>query len=460
MSRKKSRKVGSRIFTDNNLSRVANKIAVAPSAGETKVTARKPLTWKHNKSGLSGTFVALYEEVLDGVPEKLSAKPAERITMYNRVIEAIGSAKKNNVADTGSVVFDIPWTMLDFPADGVGREKRVDKGHVGFILTNYRAHGWAVPVVTMRPVYDDYGTLVTVLFEVTDGFHRRTVTLERAYADRPEDLQTGKNPVKITVSVSPVETTKETAESFADNNAAGKRPMARDDDWRNMYIAGAPEVVATVDLAADYGLDASAPIGRRGWPRCHGKIIMHMCNVDFGGGAYQFPWMKESDVRHALRVITSPECVGVYKRTEAVNKQNFFAGLCHFIAYYHRPGYVHDIGLKHLLACPGIIDRALDIAEDMTPAIIRVEMPHVTEAMLSRNESVRYHSVAAALRRLYLANVPPPKARHSVWSDCPPEVRQLFHVAPEISDPAERAKFIAQMNNKLNRTTKKKAITR
>jgi hypothetical protein len=168
-------------------------------------------------------------------------------------------------------------------------------------------------------------------------------------------------------------------------------------------------------------------------------------------------------VRNALRVITTPECVGVYKRHEAVNKQNFFAGLCHFSAFYYRPGYVHDIGLKHLLSCPGIIDRALDIAEEMTAAIIRVEMPHVTEAMLSRNESLRYHAVAAALRRLYIANVPPPKARHSVWSDCPTELRQLFHVAPSIADAAERAKFIAQMTDKLEgkRTRRRaKALTR
>ena len=416
------------------------------------------LTWHNTKKGTSGTFIALYEEMIDDVPEELSASPAERIAMYERIRAHINSRRAGNVADSGSIVFDIPWTMLDFPRDGVGREKRVDRGHVGHIVQNYHPSSWATPVVTMRPVYGENGELETVLYEITDGNHRRCIALERAYSDRPDDLRTGKNPVKITVSVSEVSSTQETAESFTDNNAGGVRPMAGTDNWRNMYVAGLPEVVATVKLAAEYGLDASAPVNKRGWPRCHGKIIMHMCNITFGGGPYAFPWLKEKDVRTALRVITDPECVGVYKNTDAVNKQNFFAGLCHFIAYYYRPGYVHDIGLKHLLSRPDIVERSIELGKDITPAIIQVEMPHVTSAMLARDESMRYHRVALALKRMYVTKVPPPKMRSKIdgWPDCPAELRQLFHTAPEIADDTKRAKLIADLQTKLDTLTKKK----
>lgn len=416
------------------------------------------LTWHNTKKGTSGTFIALYDEMIDDVPEELSASPAERIAMYERIKATLNSRRASNVADSGAIIYDIPWTMLDFPRDGVGREKRVDRGHVGHIVQHYHASSWATPVVTMRPVYDANGALETVLFEITDGNHRRCIALERAYAERPDDLRTGKNPVKITVSVSEIASTQETAESFTDNNAAGKRPMAGTDNWRNMYVAGLPEVVSTVKLAEEYGLDASAPVNKRGWPRCHGKIIMHMCNVTFGGGPYAFPWLKEKDVRTALRFITDPDCVGVYKNTDAVNKQNFFAGLCHFIAYYYRPGYVHDIGLKHLLSRPDIVERSIELGKDITPAIIQVEMPHVTSAMLSRDESLRYHRVALALKRLYVTKVPPPKMRSKIdgWPDCPAELRQLFHTAPEIVDDTKRAKFIADLQTKLDALTKKR----
>lgn len=418
------------------------------------------LTWHNKRQGTSGTFSALYEEMLNDVPKELSATPKERIAMYERVKAAINTKRNNNLADSGAVVVDIPWTMLDFPRDGVGREKRVDRGHVGHIVQNYHPGSWAVPVVTMRPVYDEHGTLETVLFEITDGQHRRCIALERAYADRPEDLHTGKNPVKITVSVSEVSSTRETAKSFTDNNAGGKRPMAGTDNWRNMYVAGLPEVVAAVDLAAEYGLDASAPVSKRGWPRCHGKIIMHMCNITFGGGPYEFPWIKEKDVRTALRMITDPECIGVYKNTDSVNKQNFFAGLCHFIAYYYRPGYVHDIGLKHLLAKSDIVERAVELSQNITPDIIQIEMPHVTRTTLSRDETRRYHSVAVALKRMYVAKVPPPKMRSKVdgWPDCPAELRQLFHVAPDIADSDARAKFIADLHKKLDAKTTKRRV--
>lgn len=429
-------------------------------ATATAVAKPRRLTWRNKKTGTSGTFNALYAEMIDDVPERLSATPEERIAMRERIKAAINTQTARDVADSGSIVFNIPWNMLDFPREGVGREKRVDLGHVGHIVQNYHPNSWATPVVNMRPIYDERGALKTVLFEITDGNHRRCVVLERAYSDRPEDLQTGKNPVKITVSVTEVVSPQQTAQSFSEINAKS-RPTAGSDNWRNLYVANTPEVVNAVQLAAEYGLDASAPVGKRGWPRCHGKIIMHMCNVDFGGGAYAFPWIKEKDVRTALRLITDPDCVGVYKNTDAVNKQNFFAGLCHFIAYYHRPGYAHDIGLKHLLANPEIVERCVEFGKEITPAIIQVEMPHVTAAMLARDETLRYHRVALALKRMYETKVPPPRVRSKAagWPECPAELRQLFHVAPGIQDENVRKRFIAEMNNTLDKRRNKTKTT-
>lgn len=449
-----------------NKKRVAHKVRVSTPVRqntprttmtvEIKQKKSKPLTWKNDKKGTCGKFVALYEEMLNDVPNELSAPPAERIATFHRVRKALAHAK-NNVANTGAVIFDIQWTMLDFPKEGVGREKRVDRGHVGHIVQNYNASSWAVPVVAMRPIYDDAGNLINALFEITDGMHRRCIALERAYASCPDALRTDKNPVKISVSVSEVSSVRETAQSFADQNGGGRLRMRGTDDWRNMYLAGLKSVVDTVNLAAEYGLDASAPVNKRGWPRCQGKIIMHMCNVDFNGGPYHFPWLKEEDVRYALRLITDPACTGVYKNTNAVNKQNFFGGLCHFLAYYARPGYAHYIGLRHLLSRPEIVERAIEIGKEYSEGLIRLEMPHVTEAMLSRDETSRYHQIAAALRRLYVTKVPAPKTRSTSdgWAECPADLRRLFHLAPAIVDDEERKRFISDIHAKLNALDKK-----
>ena len=418
---------------------------------------KRPLTWKNTKRGTSGTFVALYEEMIDDLPPGLSAPPEDRIAMFEKIRTALNTKPQNNIADTGAIVYAIPWTMLDFPRDGVGREKHVNRGHVGHIVQNYHSGSWSPPTVTMRPIYNAAGELETVLFEVTDGYHRRCVILERAYASRPDDLRTGKQPIKINVSISEIASVREAAKSFEDQNAA-KLIVTGSDNWRNMYIAGKPEVVSTVRLAAEYGLDASAPVDKRGWPRCQGKIIMHMCNIDFGGGPYHFPWITEKDVRTALRIVNDPECVGVYRNSDAINKQNFFAGLCHFIAFYVRPGYVHDSGLKHLLSRPDIVERAIEVGKDLSPSVIQVEMPQVTSAMLARDEARRYHQVAAALRQFYVTKVPPPKMRskNDGWPECPAELRQLFHVAPDITDDAKRAAFIVDLHTKLDNARGKK----
>lgn len=409
------------------------------------VATPKQVAWKHRKSGETGVFTALYDEVLYDLPAELSASPAARIAMYQRVMRAINSRGANE-DKTGTATVSIPWTMLDFPPDGVGREVRVDKGHIGHIVRHYNDHCWAVPVVNMLPIYDKNGTIVNVFFYVPDGWHRTRIRMEIGYRTRPEDLRTGNNPLAIEVSAAPVSSIAEVAAAFSAANAKGKRPMAGTDEWRNMYIEGVPSVVNAVRLAAEYGLDASAPIGKRGWPRFpNGKIIMHMCD----GVRYHFPWINESHVRRAMQLLTDPECEGVYAHKDAL-KQNFFGGLCHLIAYYETPGYMHDIGLKHMFSRPDILSRVEELANEMSPAVLMIEM-QVPEIVLSRDESKRYHNYAAAMRRLYLANVPPPKARNGVWAECPPELRQLFHVAPGIQDENERKRFIAEMNSALNK---------
>ena len=407
----------------------------------------KQLSWKHRKSGETGVFAALFEEVLYDVPEGLSATPATRIAKYNAIMRAINSTPAN--ADkTGTITVRIPWTMLDFPPDGVGREVRVDKGHIGHIARHYHEPSWCPPMVTMLPIYDDNGQIITVRFYVPDGWHRTRIRLEMHYAQNPENLRTGKNPVEIEVSAAPVKSIVEVAEAFAAANDKGKRPMAGSDSWRNAYIAGEENVVKAVELAAEYGLDASSPPNKRGWPRfTNGKIIMHMCD----GARYHFPWIMEKDVRRALQLITDPACEGLYGHKDAL-KQNFFGGLCHLIAYYERPGYMHDAGLKHMFSRPDVLSRVEELAKEMSPALLMVEM-QIPEASISRDESKRYHNYAAAMRRLYLASVPAPKARNSNWMECPPELRQLFHVAPGIQDENERKRFIAEMNAALIKKT-------
>lgn len=429
-------------------------------AGDAAGDEPRGMKWVNSKKNTSGRFFALDKDVLHDVPERLSATPAARIEMYHSIVAAIEAdavrRREENIADTGKVEVAIPWTMLDFPKDGVGRAKQVDAGHVGHIVQNYDKGSYQVPVVVMRPVFDEDGELVTVYFEVTDGMHRTRITLERAYATHPEDLRTGINPVKIRVGVNEVALTQDTANSFTNNNCRQKKVM-RSDDWRNMYLAKIPAVVDTVELAAEYGIDVSEPPNTRGWPRAHGRPIQIMRNVTDENIPGHFPWIKEEDVRNALRFITDPACTTVYRNSDAIDKGTFFCGLCHFLAFYYRTGYVHDIGVQRLLSLPNLISNCLDAYDKLSVPVIKIEMPFVTDQMVGGNperpraENKRYLGVATALKQFYVHQVPPPKSRsaNDGWVGCPAELRQLFHIAPKIEDETERRHFIAELHAKI-----------
>lgn len=454
-----AKKVKARVTTET-LENLGEQMSDVNVAVDSTINEARGMKWINAKTRTSGKFAALDKDVLHDVPERLSATPAERIEMYYNVLDAIAADKvrcrEENIADTGKLEVAIPWTMLDFPKDGVGRAKRVDAGHVGHIVQNYDEGSYQVPVVVMRPVLDENGALVTVYFEVTDGMHRTRVTLEIAYATHPQDLRTGINPVKIRVGVSEVAQTQDTANSFTNNNSKTKK-MVRSDDWRNMYIAKIPAVVDTVALAAEYGIDVSEPPNLRGWPRAHGRPVQIMRNVNDENGPGNFPWIREEDVRNALRFITDPACTTVYRNSDAIDKGTFFCGLCHFIAFYYRPGYVNDVGMRRLLSLPNLISNCLDAYDNFSVALIKVEMPVVTDQMVGGNpdrpraENKRYLGVAAALKQFYVHQVPPPKSRsaNDGWIGCPAELRQLFHSAPKIVDETERQHFIAELHAKI-----------
>jgi hypothetical protein len=458
MSRKNNRHNKHSRNIDRKTRREAHLLAQAAFNGTTEpvrpasTAPTATMTWTHRKSGETGTFAALVPEVMSGVPLALDASPAERIAMFHKVTRRLNEAAAGG-NHTGHVTIEIPWNMLDFPPDDAGREYHANSGHIGYICKHYHANSWTNPVVNVLPIYDEDGNLLTVYFYVPDGWHRTRVRIEMHYANCPADLHTNNNPLKIEVGAALVTSTKEVAEAFCNNNGGfGKLPMAGSDEWRNQYIAGHPAVVETVEFAKQYGLDAAATPNKRGWPRFpNGKCLMHMMN----GARYHFPHIARSDVETAMELLTNPACAGLFRNKNAL-KQNFFGGLCHFIAYYARPGYVHEHGLVYMFSDASIVSRIEALTKETSKALLVVELG-VEEGRLSREESMRYHARAAAMRKIYMTLVPPPNKRGSNWHECPAELRQLLHVAPKIENAAERRQFIARHNSALQKKLKSSA---
>jgi hypothetical protein len=431
---------------DNKKSRAARKVKLGDAAKKAvKKQHEKPLAWRNNKKGTSGVFKALYRDVLENVPNNLRAPAKARLAVLREVLGLLRNTPKD-VVDTGYVSMPIPWTMLEFPPGEVGRERAVDLGHIGHILQTYDEASANPPRVSVMPVYDDAGKLVDVHFYVTNGWHSRTICLERAYARRPADLRTGKEPIKIPVTVSVSETLADLATSFGNQNDEGVRPMAKRDSWRNVVVAENEAAIYAVEVAAEYGFNAAAPKGKRGWEYFHnGDILRRLID----GANNQLPFGTEKAVRRALELVSNPDCVGIYGNKASL-KPNFFGGLTALASLKIIPGYLHNVGLVHVMSRPDFHTRVNEQEATMSKERICVILD-VPAKDVGRGENIRYLSYAAAILEVYKQSVPRPMAKTGTWPDCPPDLRRLLYEAPEITDEKERAKLIAQLTNRLNK---------
>jgi len=443
-----------------NNSRAANKVKLvnAPAAKRAKmVKPNKPLAWRNKKHGTSGVFKALYREMTEGVPVNLQTTAKERVAMF-RAVQAALRNTPTNVIDTGYTDISIPWTMLEFPPGEVGREKAADLGHIGHILMTYDDGSANKPRVNVLPIYDSNGKLVDAHFYITNGWHSRTIYLERAYFKRPADLRTGQNPIHIPVTISIADEESDLARSFSNQNKKGVRTMSKRDSWRNEVVAEDPESNYAVNVAAEYGFNAAAPKGKRGWEYFHnGDIIRRLIY----GEKHQLPFGNERAVRKTLELLSNPACTGVYGNKASL-QPNFFGGMTALSHLKIIPGYLHNIGLTHVMSRPDFHTRVNEQEAAMSKERICVIL-NIPTKDVGRGENIRYLSYAAAILEVYKQSVPRPMAKSGTWPECPADLRRLLYDAPEITDEKERTKLISQLTanlNKLRGKRKPKGLTR
>lgn len=429
----------------DNKTRTCRKINTAMATKTKAEKFDKPLAWRNAKFGTSGVFRALYREMTDGVPEQLQTTAKERVAMFRAVQTALRNTP-DNIIDTGYTDISVPWTMLEFPPGEVGREKAADIGHIGHILATYDDGSANKPRVNVLPVYDSNSKLLDAHFYITNGWHSRTIYLERAYVKRPADLRTGQNPIHIPVTVSIADKESDLARAFSNQNKRGVRTTSKRDSWRNEVVAEDPESNYAVSVAAEYGFNAAAPKGKRGWEYFHnGDIVRRLIY----GDKHQLPFGNERAVRKALELLSNPACAGAY-RNKASLQPNFFGGLTALAHLKILPGYMHNVGLVHVMSRPDFHLRVSEQEATMSKERICVIL-NIPEKDVGRGENTRYLAYAAAILEVYKQSVPRPMAKTGTWPDCPADLRRLLYDAPEITDEKERAKFIAQLGANLNR---------
>jgi hypothetical protein len=436
--------------------RSAKKVATPIAADMT------PMSWTHKKRKLSGTFKVLSPAILNDVPEELRASAKVRMHFFRECVKALKALPKN-VVNKGFVPALLPWNILYFLPGELGRETRFDAGHIGGIVADYHDNSANAVRVSMLPIYDEAGRQVDATFNVTNGWHSRCVALENGLQDNPSVLLNKANPVLVQVEVSLADSTIQIAEAFDDQNKGGVRSMSPRDSWRNRYHSTKADAVYAVNLAAEYGLDASSPKYKRGkniFP--NGSVVHKLINGSDNG----LPLCHETHVRQAMELITNATCTGVVNNKRSLD-QNFFGGLCHFISMLVTPGYAHVMGLKHVLARVNLHDRIAELVKGMSEAKV-AQLLNVrsrkerSEANFSREENMRYLKKAAAIAELYRESVPEPHTKGGTWEECPPALRRLLWEAPEIDDADERRRFVMAQQRLLPKTRNKavKPLTR
>lgn len=429
-----------------------------------ETTDNATVAWTNKKRRISGIFKALTAAILQDVPDHMKAPVRARIQCFRDCQRALRQIPEN--AHRAGFAFGwVPWNMLEFPPGGCGREKRYDAGHIGGIIANYDEASSNAIRVAIWPIYED-GILVDVHFYVTNGWHSSRIMIEQEYGDNPADLHDMSRIVTLPVTFTVVESLAAVATSFSNQNKEGVRPMATRDAWRNLFMSGDSNAVKAVGIAEEYGFDASAPVGKRGKNVFWNGAIVDRC---IRGAEYLLPFCDEIVVRRAMQFLANPQCAGLYDDSRSL-KPAFFGGLCHVIAMFEQPGFVHETGLINMFSRFDFHKRISELHKKMSKVHIadtlnlrtkRDKMP------LNRNENLRYLEYAGAMLELYRESVPMPNTKGGTWPECPAELRRLLWEAPEIDNPAERREFVAELQRTLpkrragrTKTPGKKKFTR
>lgn len=386
-------------------------------------------------------FRAITREWMNGVPQRLRATKEERIAFFNN--NSLLLSNSNNV----ETYVDIPINMLE-PAKNAKREKLINIDQVAQITVNFAKGAYSAPNVSVLAYKNKDGKIVDVRYFVTNGIHRMTSKIEQLYRDTPELLDTRHEFKALKCHCTPAKNEAEVAEAVRIQNAHDtNRLMDKRDNWRIAVEAGQETPVYIANMVAEYGFDVTVCLrSHRGWPYFEsGQTIATLCDKFCG----------EDVVRRALALMADKRNKGLYQRDELLSNNSLFGGLCIFIDYLEKTGYAHEIGLRRLFAQEDLIDKVIKRHASVVPVEIK-QLLHM-HRLEKRDENIRYQKVATALAELYAENVPQPNAKYgkgSSWKNCPSELRQLYHVAPEINDDNERAAYILARQLKLKKTFK------
>ena len=430
---------------DNKKPRSAKKVKISGAAKTPKSKPHRGKMRTPNNVGKVVEFKALWDEVEWNVPAALSASPAARIKMFREITSAARAAKAAGKIKP-AISIELPWNMLDF-AEVVGRESRCNLDNVANIVGDFHDHMYADPRVAMLPVYDTNGKLITVYFYVGDAWHRTRSLMELYYRNKPENLRQVKTDVlDIQCQVTAVKDMIEVAQMFsAQNSPKHSKPVRCGDQWRPRAIAADkdPRAKAVIELAAKYGFDILCRPGVTG-----ATVFSNGSTVE--NLMFDFPNIGIDVVERAFMLLSDKTLISVYKRKEMLAAQ-IFGGLCFFLAYFERPGYAHDYGIRHMLSLETFLSSLSATLPGMSEEVILRHVPGVRS--LKREENKRFLSYAAAMAVIYKLHVPEPLTRGGFWKKCPAQLRALIHTAPtQVVDV--RNNYVANLQTKLEQVGK------
>lgn len=384
-----------------------------------------------------------------GPPDELASTPAARVAMYHRCMELIEERQEDDNVVQGSTAVDIPWNMLTVHRKW-GRAQVLNWDQVATLYTYYDVNELHNLRVVMRPTIDKNGDVVDVAFEITDGNHRRVTLIELRYRENPSEIAQLIQAFRLPCFVSVVEKVAEAAESFCSQNGRGRLPMAHVDEWRGRVAANDSSAREVVRVCERYGFVADELVNddtgklKRGWNvfRRGAKIVETMI-AEFGVDV----------VERVLQLAADPECVGL--RHKDFTSAQVFGGLCAFVAFFEKPGYVHNLGLREMFADRKLLDNIKVKSDALSESDIAVLLGRTPTMSFPKDERKRYLKNTALLVKYYSDFVPELHARGALWEKCPAQLRKLMHTVRAMANETDRSNAVAKWQRDL--IEKKKA---
>lgn len=404
------------------------------------VVPPKPLIGRTIRSKQQVAFEHLAPEMLVGVPDPFLSAAQARVRLFREIEAEIAERRQNpRTFVKNNFTVDIPVFMLTRNA-AYQREKVVSMSTLAMLALEWDERGFRALRVAATPVYNPAtGELIDATFEVSDGWNRRCAAIELRFRAGVFDFDL---PCEVTITQS----TKDGAYMFHANNSADAGKQVKSlESFRAGYIAERPDIVETVELADEYGLDASYHDFKKDWPSLPlGPSLRSVLGT---------PSLGEPVGRRVLTHYANEELIGLrgekVKGVPHAMSSAMFMGICHFTAWLEKPGFVHNDALVEMFKDPAFMARFGMIFQSMAPDKVKKTVGR--NVLRHNDEKQRYWRVAASLCELYKEYVSSPTGRPGRWKACPKEIKALFHTARKLRNPNERKNEVARLQEILSR---------